>query len=319
MQDPMALEGRAVISMTETAVSESEPQIETKQLTQLQLTWLRFRRHKPAMIGVVVLFLMIVMALCAPLLPESPYNILSYDVLNQNLSPRFSPSWIFALGSDDNGHAMVSQIMWGARISLIVGFVSAFGTSVVGVIVGAIAGYFGGWTDTIMMRVTDIFLTLPFLPMLLLAAQIWGQGHLPVIIGIFIMFSWPAVARLARASFLSLRQQEFAEAARAVGIGNWRIIFRHLLPSALRPILVVTSLNIAGFILTEAAIDFLGAGLAYPDESWGSILANAQNGFGNGNWWWATFPGIVLILTVLSVNFIGDGLGDALDVRSKPS
>jgi ABC-type dipeptide/oligopeptide/nickel transport system permease subunit len=116
---------------------------------------------------------------------------------------------------------------------------------------------------------------------------------------------------------LSLRTQEFAEAARAVGVSNTRIIFRHLLPNALRPVIVATTLNVASFIVVEAAIDFLGAGLKYPDASWGNILASAQTGFSNGNWWWATFPGIALILTVLAVNFIGDGLGDALDVRSK--
>lgn len=302
------------------AGAEAEPEIATRQLTQLQLIWIRFRRHKPAMVGVVIVAFMIAIALLAAVpqvMPESPYNIFSYDITNQNLSPRLSPQWYFALGTDDNGHTMVSQIMWGARVSLEISFISAFATSIVGVIIGSVAGYVGGMTDTVMMRVTDVFLTLPFLPMLLVAANIFGQGHLWVIISIFIIFTWPGVARLARSSYLSLRSQEFTEAARAVGVSDRRIIFRHLLPSALRPILVVTTLNIASFIVTEAAIDFLGAGLKYPDASWGNILANAQTGFSNGNWWWATFPGIFLILTVLAVNFIGDGLGDALDVRSR--
>ena len=125
------------------------------------------------------------------------------------------------------------------------------------------------------------------------------------------------MARLARASYLSLRVQEFAEAARAVGVSDRRIIFRHLLPNALRPVIVATTLNVASFIVVEAAIDFLGAGVKYPDASWGNILANAQSAFGSGNWWWPTFPGVFLVLTVLAVNFLGDGLGDALDVRSK--
>ena len=337
MQDPMTMENRAALeepavagqqvsvspmaAAPTTAVrADLEPEISTKQLTQMQLIWLRFRRHKPAMGGIVVIVFMIVIALLAAvpqIMPESPYNMFSYDITNQNLSPRLSPAWYFMLGTDDNGHTMVSQIMWGARISLEIGFISAFLTAIVGITVGSIAGYFGGMTDTLMMRVTDVFLTLPFLPMLLLAANIFGQGHLVVIIAIFVVFTWPGMARLARSSYLSLRNQEFAEAARAVGVGNTRIIFRHLLPSALRPLLVATTLNIAGFIVTEAAIDFLGAGVKYPDASWGNVLANAQTGFSNGNWWWATFPGIALILTVLSVNFVGDGLGDALDVRSK--
>lgn len=327
MQDPMTVENRTTVERPLTVDRQlavppaaGEPEITSKQLTQLQLIWLRFRRHKPAMVGIGVIIFMVLIALLAAvpqIMPESPYNMFSYDITNQNLSPRFSPAWYFMMGTDDSGHTMVSQIMWGARISLEIGFIAAAVTAVVGVIVGSISGYFGGWVDTIMMRVTDVVLTLPYLPMLLLAANIFGQGHLWVIIGIFVVFSWPGLARLARSSYLSLRNQEFAEAARAVGVGNSRIIFRHLLPSALRPILVATTLNIAGFIVAEAAIDFLGAGIKYPDASWGNILANAQTGFSNGNWWWATFPGIALILTVLAVNFIGDGLGDALDVRSK--
>jgi peptide/nickel transport system permease protein len=320
MQDPRTVHGGAAVGTTTAPPAEAEPELATKQLTQLQLTWVRFRRHKPAVVGVVMILFMIVIAALAgvpQLMPESPYNIFSYDPINnQNLAPSLHPHWYFMLGTDDGGHTMVSQIMWGARISLAVGFISSLLTSLVGLLVGSIAGYFGGWTDMLMMRVTDIFLTLPFLPMLILAADIFGQGHLWVIIGIFVVFTWPGVARLARASYLSLRTQEFTEAARAVGVSNMRIIFRHLLPNALRPVIVATTLNVASFIVVEAAIDFLGAGIKPPDASWGNILANAQTGFTNGNWWWGTFPGLFLVLSVLAVNFLGDGLGDALDVRS---
>ena len=318
MQDPLTMESRVAAAPAAAAAAAGEPEITTKQLTQLQLTWIRFRRHKPAIVGVVIILFMIALAAFAPLItPESPYNIFSYDITNQNLPLSLKPHWYFILGTDTEGHTMVAQIAWGARISLAVGFLSAVGASLIGVIIGAIAGYFGGWTDTLMMRVTDVFLTLPFLPLLILAADLWGQGHLGLIIGIFIIFSWPGVARLARASYLSLRVQEFAEAARAVGVSDRRIIFRHLLPNALRPVIVATTLNVASFIVVEAAIDFLGAGVKYPDASWGNILANAQSAFGSGNWWWPTFPGVFLVLTVLAVNFLGDGLGDALDVRSK--
>lgn len=295
-----------------------EPEITGKQLTQLQLIWIRFRRHKPAMIGSVIVLIMIAIAVFAPLItPESPYNQFSYDATNADLAPSLHPGWWFIMGTDTFGHTILSQIVWGARISLMIGFIAAFGASLIGVLVGSIAGYYGGWIDTLMMRVTDVFLTLPFLPLLIVAANIWGQGHVGIIIAIFIIFSWPGVARLARSSYLSLRSQEFTEAARSVGVSDMRIIFRHLLPNALRPVIVATTLSIAGFIVVEAAIDFLGAGVKYPDASWGNILQNAQNAFGSGNWWWPTFPGIFLVLTVLSVNFIGDGLGDALDVRSK--
>jgi peptide/nickel transport system permease protein len=221
------------------------------------------------MIGAVILLFMLALAVCAPIItPESPYNIFSYDVANQNLSPRLTPAWYFALGTDTDGHPMVAQIAWGARVSLLVGFLSAFGATLIGVLVGAVAGYFSGWVDTVMMRVTDTVLTLPFLPLLILATDLWGQGH-------------------------------------------------HLLPNALRPVIVATTLNVTNFIVVEAAIDFLGAGIKYPDASWGNILANAQSAFGTGNWWWPLFPGVFLVLTVLSINFMGDGLGDALDVRAK--
>jgi peptide/nickel transport system permease protein len=316
MQDPL-MKSRVAAAPAAPA-AQVEPEITTRQLTQLQLTWIRFRRHKPALVGAVILLFMIALAALAPLItPESPYDQFSYNVANADLSPRLTPAWYFIMGTDTFGHTMLSQIVWGARISLAVGFLSALGSSLVGVVVGAVAGYFGGWTDTVMMRVTDVFLTLPFLPLLILAADLWGQGHVWMIIAIFIIFSWPGVARLARASYLSLRAQEFTEAARAVGVSDARIIFRHLLPNALRPVIVATTLSIAGFIVVEAAIDFLGAGIAYPDASWGNILTNAQEAFGNGNWWWPTFPGLFLVLTVLAVNFLGDGLGDALDVRSK--
>ncbi len=194
---------------------------------------------------------------------------------------------------------------------------SSIFTTLIGFIVGAIAGYFGGIVDAIVMRVTDVFLTLPFFPVLLIVTAFVGQGSVPLIVIIFSFFGWPGVARLVRGSYLSLRNQEFVEAARAVGAPNRRIIFRHMLPSALRPVIVVTTLNVSGYIVSEAAIDFLGVGINYPTPSWGNILANAQDAMGAGNWWWPVFPGLAIVMTVLAVNFLGDGLGDALDVRSK--
>lgn len=323
MHDPRTLEEGSALTAPLPVTSEPEPEIAARQLTQTQLTWIRFRRHKPAMIGSVMILLMVALALFAPVItPENPYNQLSWDATNINLTPRLHPAWFYVMGTDLYGHTIFSQIAWGARVSLTVGFVGSFGATVIGVIIGAVAGYFGGWVDTIVMRITDVFLTLPFLPLLIVSNYLFGSGsgtqRVTIVITIFIVFFWPVIARLTRASFLSLREREFAEAARSVGVGAGRIIFRHLLPNALRPILVATTLNIAAFITTEAAIDYLGTGIQYPDASWGNILTDAQNDLFSGNWWWAAFPGIFLVLTVLSVNFIGDGLGDALDVRSKP-
>jgi len=315
MQDPVTLQNTAVPAVLRSQ-PDQELEIATKQLSQTQLIWIRFRRHKPALLGIVVLLIIALAAILAQILtPVNPYDDTTYTQLNQDGLPSLD-HWWDALGFDNSGRPMIVAIIYGARISLVVGFVSAFGVSLIGVIVGAIAGYFGGWVDTVMMRVTDVFLTLPFLPILLLVADLFGQGSLFLIIIIFIFFSWPGIARLARSSYLTLREQEFTEAARAVGVGNMRIIFRHILPNALRPIIVATTLNIAGFIVVEAAIDFLGAGLPITEVSWGLSLNDARASTAVG-YWWESLTGAAIVLTVLAVNFIGDGLGDALDVRSK--
>jgi peptide/nickel transport system permease protein len=211
--------------------------------------------------------------------------------------------------------------MYGARFSLLIAFTAAIISSVVGVIVGAISGFFGGWVDSVLMRVVDVFLALPFLPVLLVAAALLGGGHTSVLLVTLILafFGWAFIARLQRASFLTLRTAEFTEAARSVGVSNARIMFRHMLPNAIRPILVATTLLVAGNIITEAAIDFLGIGLQYPDTSWGSVLsfAEADPAGIRGAWWVTVFPGLFLVATVVAVNFLGDGLSDALDVRAK--
>ncbi len=292
-------------------------ELAVRQLSQAQLVVLRFRRHRLAMIGLVMLTVIVLATVVIPfLLPENPYDLLSFDPANSNMAPRLQPfKWV--LGTDSSGHAILAQILWGGRISLAVGIISACAVSAIGFVVGATAGYFGGVVDTVVMRVTDVFLTLPFLPILLVVSAFFGQGNVVLIIVIFALFGWPGIARLVRGSYLSLRNQEFVEAARAVGVPAWRIIFRHIAPSAVRPVIVAATLAVSSYILAEAALDYLGVGVVPPTPSWGNILAGSQDAFGSGNWWWVVFPGLMLVLTVLSVNFIGDGLGDALDVKSK--
>jgi peptide/nickel transport system permease protein len=296
--------------------------IETKQLTQVQLAWMRFRRHRMAMIGSGLLVFMVLMAITAPwFAPENIYDPNSANLMLTDSAPTLSHGLRYAMGTDYNGHSISSQIMWGARYSLLIGFSAAFIATLIGVVVGAISGYFGGWVDSVLMRLVDIFLALPFLPVLLVAAAIVGGGHTSVllVIGILAFFGWAFIARLLRASFLTLRTAEYTEAARAVGVSDARIMFRHMLPNALRPILVATTLAVAGNIITEAAIDYLNVGLQYPDTSWGSVLSFAENDpMGIAGAPWVTiFPGIFLVLTVVAVNFMGDGLSDALDVRMK--
>lgn len=297
--------------------------IATRQLTQLQLVWLRFRRHRLAMIGAGIILFMILMAVFAPIIsPENIYDPTSADIFNAaDKPPTLSQGLRYIFGADYNGHSVAAQIIFGARYTLLIGFSAAILSTLAGASLGAIAGYFGGRIDTVLMRTVDVFLTLPPLPVLLVAASVIGHGHtsVPLVIGIFAFFGWAFIARLVRGLFLSVRTQEYAEAARAVGLSSARIIFRHLLPNVLRPLLVATTLAVAGNIVFEAAVDFLGIGLQYPDTSWGSVLAFAQQdpqGL-QAAWWVTVFPGVFLVATIVAVNFLGDGLSDALDVRSK--
>lgn len=304
--------------------SENEG-LPARQLTQMQLVWLRFRRHRLAMVGTGVLLFMALMAIFAPVItPEAVVGNcddatqVCPDIINAvDLAPTLSHGLRYLFGSDYNGHSIAAQIIYGARYSLLIGFSAAILTTILGAAFGAISGFFGGWTDTVMMRTVDVFLTLPSLPILLTASAIFGQGHtsVPLIILIFTFLGWAYTARLVRSLFLSLRTVEYAEAARAAGVPTTRIIFRHLMPNALRPILVTTTLAVANFIIFEAAVDYLGFGLQYPDTSWGSVLAFAQQEQFKA-WWVTIFPGLFLIATIIAVNFVGDGLSDALDVRA---
>jgi peptide/nickel transport system permease protein len=284
------------------------------------MAWIRLRRHRLAMAGISDLLFMILMAIFAPLIaPENIYDSTSNDIFNaQDRAPTLAAGLRYLFGADFLGRSVSSQIIWGARYTLLIAFTSSIISTLIGMSVGGISGYYGGWADSLLMRVVDVFLTLPGLPVLLVAAGMLGHGTTTVglVIGVFTFLGWAYIARLVRGSFLSLRTQEFAEAARAVGVSDLRIIFRHLLPNSLRPVLVATTLGIAGTISFESAIDFLGYGLQYPDTSWGSVLAFAsQERF--QTWWVTVFPGLFLVATIVAVNFIGDGLSDALDVRAR--
>jgi peptide/nickel transport system permease protein len=189
---------------------------------------------------------------------------------------------------------------------------------VLGAIVGGVSGYFGGWVDTILMRIVDVLLSLPLLFVVIVFAKVFGYGDWKVILVVFAILGWPSIARLVRSLFLTLRTEVFVDAARAVGVSDLRIIFRHILPNAMSPIIVVTTLSIAGFIVEEAFISYIGFGVnSLYNPTWGNILSNAQDDIIVGNWWWPLFPGLAIVLTVLGINFMGDGLRDALDPRSR--
>lgn len=309
---------REILSDSSREDTQESDDIPIRQLSQMQLTWIRFRRHKFAMFGAVIVLFFVIIAIIGPWISPETYN--GFDPSKVGITQTGMPpilSYRYLMGTDQTGHAIMMWVILGTRISLEVGIFGALLASVLGVLVGAISGYFGGWVDAVCMRITDVFLTLPFLPLLILLAAYIGSGHVYVIVGIFGFLGWSATARLIRSYYLTFREQEFTEAARAVGVSSPRIIFRHILPNALSPVIVSFTLAVAAFISGEAAVDFLGVGIHTPDTSWGLALAGAQNELIVGNWWWALFPGLCLLLMVLAINFLGDGLRDALDVRAK--
>lgn len=284
--------------------------------------WKRFRRHRLAIAGSVVLLLMVLVAVFAKqLAPYDPNAIDNVHWQGYPLPPCFQDQvhcGAHLLGSDENGRDLLSRLMFGARISLTVGLFAVIMEIVIGTLLGAVAGYYGGIVDYVVMRITDVFLSIPLLPLLLVLTAIvaassskaaLGFGVIVIIIG---GLSWPGVARLVRASFLSLREREYAEAARALGNSDARIMLRHLLPNAMAPIIVQATLDVANVIVVESTLSFLGFGIQPPTASWGNMLANAQPNLENA-WWAAVFPGLCILVTVLAINYIGDGLRDALD------
>jgi peptide/nickel transport system permease protein len=284
--------------------------------------WKRFRKHKLAMAGAVVLLLMVLIAIFAhQLAPYDPNGIDEVHWQGNPLPPCFQDALHcggHSLGTDENGRDLLSRLMFGARISLTVGVAAVIMELFIGTLLGAVAGYYGGWVDYFIMRLTDVFLSIPLLPLLLTLTGIvaassskasLGFGVIVVIIG---GLSWPGVARLVRASYLSLREREYTEAARALGNGDGRIMLRHLLPNAIAPIIVQATLDVANVIVLESTLSFLGFGIQPPTASWGNMLANAESNLEIA-WWAAVFPGLCILLTVLAINYIGDGLRDALD------
>ncbi|HMD02737.1 MAG TPA: ABC transporter permease [Candidatus Baltobacteraceae bacterium] len=282
--------------------------------------WKRFRRHKPALAGAVVLLCITFVAVFAHWLAPADPNYI--DQVNWQGNPLAPGVAGHILGSDESGRDLLSRLMYGAQVSLTVAFFAVLMELTIGTFLGAIAGYYGGLVDYTIMRITDVFLCIPLLPLLLVLTAIvaassskaaLGFGVIVVIIG---GLAWPPVARLVRASFLSLREKEFAEAARAVGNRDGRIIFRHLLPNAVAPIIVQGTLEIANVIILESTLSFLGFGIQPPTASWGNMLANAESNMAIAPWV-AVFPGLCILVTVLAVNYLGDGLRDALDPNMK--
>ncbi|HKI91335.1 MAG TPA: ABC transporter permease [Gaiellaceae bacterium] len=267
----------------------------------------RFLRHRLAMTGLILLIIVFGAGLFANFI--APYSYEQID-LNNILAPPTTFGHHF-FGTDEIGRDYFSRVIYGIRTSEEVGVFVAVVSSFIGLIVGAIAGYYGGWIDNLLMRITDLVLTLPALAILLTAAALLGSGNQWRVSIILALFFWTTLARIVRGVFLSLREKEYVEAAKAAGSGDARIMFRHILPNTLGPIIVNGTLAVATAILVEAALSFLGFGIKPPTPSLGSLVVSGQT---NPQKWWLTiFPGLTIVLIVLCINFIGDGLRDALD------
>ena len=296
--------------------SEDDLDVATKQFSFREVTYRRFMHHPVAKWAVLALGIILVACYGAPLWHILFPNYIQSPTEYTLLDAEQPPSLKHIMGTDSyNGHDIFSLVLYGGRLSLLIGIGSMLVATTLGVSVGAMAGYFGGVADAVLMRVTDVLLTIPALLIIPLAARVFAQDNAFYIAVIFGLLSWPAIARIVRSSFLSLREMQFTEAARALGVPPLRIIFRHLVPNAIGPILVAFTLGIALNIVLEAFISFLGFGIQPPTYSWGSTLTGAQGVMIVGNWWWITFPGLAVVATVLCINFIGDGLRDALDPK----
>ena len=308
----------------------------TKETSQIQAIWQRFRKHRLALVGIGVLALLFLFSFAGT--SFSPYS-----PEDQFLSDPYGlPTRAFLLGTDELGRDVMTRLMWAGRISLVLSIFVTLCTETIGTIAGSISGYFGGWADTLIMRTVDVLLTLPTLPLLLILsamtlrggfplqspeilnrffAWIWGMtpdaaGLVMILAGILIIFGWMGTARLVRGQILSLRNMEYADAARSLGASSWHIIIRHMIPNSLAPIIVSATFSFGGVIVLEAALSFLGFGVQPPSASWGSLLNNVRD-YMLIQPWRAFVPGLAIFLASISYNFIGDALRDALDPRLK--
>lgn len=269
--------------------------------------WIQFTRNRVAVLGAWIVVAVTLAALLAPLL--APYDPAAQGSLVQERL--LAPSSAHLLGTDRYARDVLSRILWGARISLSIGFLAVLIAVTLGTALGAVSGYLGGWADEAIMRLVDVVLAFPRL-VLLIAVVAFFEPSLALVVLVLGLTLWPPTARLVRGEVLSLKEREFVQAARALGYSGPRIVFRHLVPNALVPVIVAATLGIGNTIVLEAGLSFLGLGVQSPTPSWGGMIADHQSQL-LGAWWASAFPGLALVVTVLAFNFVGDGLRDALD------
>lgn len=289
---------------------------ETSAQSPLHQAWLRFRRHKMAVRGAIIVLLVIAGVILVPLSP--------YDKTRTNLEQRLQPpSLQHPMGTDDLGRDLLTRLLYGGRISMSVGILAMSLAVVLGTLVGGLAGYYGGKIDTILMRLVEFLMSFPWIFILILLTTLLrnssvtflSKGIWPIVLVIGFL-SWMRLARIVRGSFLSIKENDFVEVARSIGASDARIMWRHVLPNGLGPIIVAGTLRVATSVVSEAGLSFLGFGVQPPTPSWGNMLKSAQPYIISAPWL-AFFPGLMIFITVIGLNFIGDGLRDALDPKGR--
>ncbi|HLR35022.1 MAG TPA: oligopeptide ABC transporter permease [Tissierellales bacterium] len=297
--------------------SRNEGNKEGEIVTPWKLFVRQFKKKKVAVVGLVILVAMILISVFAPVIAKHGPNDIDVTKTNQ------PPTKEHKLGTDEFGRDYLARILHGGRVSMKVGLFAVILQVLIGSIIGGLAGYYGGWVDNILMRITEVFMSFPFLPLAITISAVVGTSVKPeqrmyIVMLIIGLLSWPGLARMIRGQILSLREQEFVQAAHALGIRDSRIIWKHLLPNTFGYIIVSATLGMASAILSEAGLSFLGLGVTPPVPTWGNLVQNARNMYilKNRPWLWIP-PGVCIFLAVMSINLFGDGLRDAIDPKSK--
>lgn len=277
----------------------------TKVVTQRTIIWENFKRHKIAVASSFVFIFIAVACFAAPI--AAPYK---FDAINL-AAIRMPPSIEHLMGTDDLGRDLLTRIMYGGRISILIGIMSAIVGTFLGALIGSVSGYYGGKLDNVLMRFTDIAYSIPTLPLLIVLSS-FSNSAVPMMVLIIGFLSWMPTARVVRGSVLSIKEKEYVEAARMIGAPDWVIIMQHILPNIAGPIIVGATLGVGNAIITESSLSFLGLGVQPPTPTWGNMLMDSQATMASKPWL-TIFPGMAILIIVLAVNFIGDGLHDALD------
>ena len=311
----------AAVPVAPSEVTHDQTTEQMPERTLWQSAWMRFRKHGLARLGLIIYVVIVLLVLAGPLVWRTSLSDIDFTAADSG------PTLAHPMGTDDLGRDIFARILWGGRVSVAVGIAAMLISIAIGTLVGALSGYFGGTVDMILSRVVEVFLSIPQLPVLLMVTYLFRQVFVDMLgpeMGVFVMvvsvigaLTWMPTARLVRAGFLSLREREFVEACRVLGVGHGRIIFKHILPNTLSPIIVAATLAVGAAMIAEATLSFLGLGFPPDFPTWGRLLNDGQN-YLTINASMVLFPGMMIFLAVLSINFIGDGLRDALDPRRAP-